>query len=147
MLLRQALLNWVTASQLGGLWNMPELIAPKHKPKNGIRTYSTRLLWTCFGLSWQVSSSSKGLCVRTNDCWGICSYLDLPFDLICVCVCLHKVLLFSVCVCVHVCVQLTDTFRICRILCSWDSPLLLSSKNDGFKNLSPMIIIDWLASP
>lgn len=100
MLLRQALLNWVTASQLGRLWNMPMLIAPKHEPMDWIRASSVWLLWTCFGLSSQVSWSSKWLCVRTSNCWGICSYLDPPCDIICVCVCIRHCMPECVCACV-----------------------------------------------
>lgn len=47
MLLRQALLNWVTPSQSGLLWNMPRIIAPEHTLMNWIRIFSRWLSHAC----------------------------------------------------------------------------------------------------
>lgn len=47
MLLRQALLNWVTPSQSGLLWNMPRIIAPEHTLMNWIRISSCWLACVC----------------------------------------------------------------------------------------------------
>lgn len=76
--------------------------------------------------------------VRAYDCWGICSYLDPPFDVICVCLWRYSEY-------VHVRMLSPDT----ALMRSPPTPLslLLSWRNDSFKNLPRMIIIDWLVSP